>query len=368
MKSLCFLAGLSLLPLTSIAEDKLIHYKWSPQREVLAEERIIDGQFGLVGSSDKATENRSFHLAKDEDGSNILKFKFTGTGNRIEVTENYATQQLVDQLGVGAEELADLATITDVYGLQSVGDYGDTISYSWKTLFPEEMNENHRGIIAQWHGRPDRTMVRSPEGEITVLSLDAFKALSKKAQWKSFKDNEGGIRGLDPETGEDTGWRVEGSAGGPIGTISVADGHLCATFKNDSGALSTNKRPKMKASVARPKNSDALRSIEMVHKRPLSEVPLNQWIDFKVVIQYTQYNWPEDGVKVPGAVKYYINGELVADWKGNIGKNDYLGPYFKMGIYKPGDDGLEVWHKNYKREILKRVNAKSKLILDKTRT
>jgi hypothetical protein len=37
-----------------------------------------------------------------------------------------------------------------------------------------------------------------------------------------------------------------------------------------------------------------------------------------------------------------MNEKKVAHWKGDVGKNDEKGPYFKYGIYKPGTDGFKV--------------------------
>ncbi|HQL75617.1 MAG TPA: heparin lyase I family protein [Phycisphaerae bacterium] len=47
----------------------------------------------------------------------------------------------------------------------------------------------------------------------------------------------------------------------------------------------------------------------------------------------------------------WMNGKHVADWRGNIGKNDSPGPYFKFGIYKPGPGGFQVDHAACRRTI-----------------
>jgi hypothetical protein len=96
---------------------------------------------------------------------------------------------------------------------------------------------------------------------------------------------------------------------------------------------------------------DGLKEAALVWQIPLSRVPINKWIDFKVRIHYSEYAADDDRVTASGRVTVWMNGEQVADWKGNIGKNDILGPYFKFGIYKPGPDGFKVDHAAYKRTI-----------------
>ena len=42
---------------------------------------------------------------------------------------------------------------------------------------------------------------------------------------------------------------------------------------------------------------------------------------------------------------------MAPSWQGNVGKNDVLEPYFKWGIYKPGEKGFRVDHAAYRRTI-----------------
>lgn len=64
--------------------------------------------------------------------------------------------------------------------------------------------------------------------------------------------------------------------------------------------------------------------------------------------------WPEVkegglGLEENGEIKFYLDGELMADWSGSLGNNDKHGSYFKYGIYVPGESGVEVWEAGFKQ-------------------
>ncbi len=343
------------------AEGKRIHYKWSPQTEILSDENLIDGKWGLIGSSKK---HNSFYIDTQNKykGNNVFKFWASSKANRIELTECFALKK--DLASCSQKEIENLQIIKDVYGAVSCGDYGDTIEYSWYTRFPEPLNRQSRGIFAQWHGRPDRTTIKTPRDEIKKLSVAEFIELSKNMEWKQFQDDRGGVRGIDKKSNKENNYVVDGAAGGPIGAFIIREGYMILIFRNNPQLLSTSSRPKLKPSIKKPVVKIGIRTGALIFHRPMQDVPIDEWIHFKVMIKYSDYSDTEDKVLSRGFVKLWINGKLEADWKGNVGKNDYLGPYFKFGIYKPGENGFNVQHCGYDKKILKKGRRKIRIIIN----
>ena len=254
--------------------------------------------------------------------------------NRIELTTCYGS----NLEGLSDEKIAELSALANLYAKNDQGHYGDTITYEWNARFPEPLEDDARGSFAQWHGRPDRTLVDTPEGELKTLTPSEFFELLKTTK---FINNKGNI-GVDIETGEPNGWKVDGSSGGPIAAFKFMDGRLCLLVRNDPYARSDNTVRIKPKPVVRREQQNGNKSGACVFEMPISEVPINQWLNFKVEIKYSSYSLDSNKALTPGFVKVWIDGEQVADWQGDIGKNDEKGPYFKYGIYKPGDDGFKV--------------------------
>ena len=134
--------------------------------------------------------------------------------------------------------------------------------------------------------------------------------------------------------------------------------------RNNAGVLSVSSRPRLKVSRSAPTMKRGIDSAALIVNKPISEVPIKQWIQFEVEIAFAEYNYPEDGVKSEGGVKVWMDGQLITDWKGPIGKNDYQGPYFKFGVYKPGKGGFSVWHKEFQKTIVKKGPIKKRTVRD----
>ncbi|MCH2205513.1 MAG: polysaccharide lyase [Lentisphaerales bacterium] len=336
----------------SSSTDKKIHYNWSPQKEVLPSTNLIDFQFGLVASSAKKC---GFSIDEQNrfKGHAVYKFWAGPKANRVELTECFSLPKDVAHLS--ADKLNELSEIKDVYGLVSCGDYGDTIFYSWYTKFPEPLTQESKGIFAQWHGRPDRTAVRKPDGLREHLSIKRFLELSSQLKWKGMNDKKGGVRGFDKDSGEELNYTVDGPAGGPIGAFSINNGYIQLFVRNGPRVISTNSRPKIKPSPKQPAMAlEDGRSGALVFHEKIDTLPINQWLHFRVEIKFSDYSAKENKAISKGHVKLWINDEQKADWQGDVGKNDFLGPYFKFGIYKPGSNGFKVDHCGYKRRLIKK--------------
>lgn len=159
--------------------------------------------------------------------------------------------------------------------------------------------------------------------------------------------------GKDIKTKTPNGWLVDGSAGGPIAAFHFRRDYMYLIVRSEANRQSDPSfkvKPKpgkhLNKTIGRDGKTGAI-AFEM----PAKKVPINEWIQFKARIKYSKYSTIEDKVLETGGLELWMNGKKVADWKGDIGKNDELGPYFKFGIYKPGKDGFKVDCNGFKQEI-----------------
>lgn len=102
--------------------------------------------------------------------------------------------------------------------------------------------------------------------------------------------------------------------------------HAC---RNNPYPRSNNRvRIKPKPGGIRPYQKLGNKSSGVAYELPISEVPINQWIHFTVEIKYSSYDMESNKALTSGHVKVWMNGKQIADWKGDVGKNDEKGPYF----------------------------------------
>jgi heparin lyase len=329
----------------SKAEIQSLPFRTSAQQEVAPAEEIVDGQWIVIGNSEKSGGRVFRDTDNPYGGQPVYRFSAADDSvNRIEFSEVFGS---TDNLkGLSDKEVADLLAIRDAYANAKVGRYGDTVTYEWSTRFPEELDANSQAIIAQWHGRPDRTLVDDGK-ELRYLSIPDFVKLTETYDFR--KDGWG----YDKSTGKRSNFRVDGAAGGPIAALKIGFNYMYLLARSDASRRSSSEvklKPKPMQEIGHRMQA-GLKEASLVWKLPLSAVPINEWIDFRVRIRYSEYSAEADEVLSPGSVDVWMNGKQVAAWKGNIGKNDILGPYFKFGIYKPGKTGFNVDHAAYRRTI-----------------
>lgn len=338
-----FSTAFSLILMAGRAETKPLVYRGSERREITPDEEIIDGQWVVIGSSEKAGASVTRDTDHQYKGKPVYHFSAAGDAvNRIEFSELFGSSNSLKNLSEDQVRRVVALIATDI--AMDFGQYGDTVTYEWSTRFPGPLNEESSAIFAQWHGRPDRTMVNSGE-TVRFFSMVEFETLTNTVE---FKENGWGF---DRATGNKTDYRVESSAGGPIGAFKIGFNHMYLLFRSDASRCSSSDmklKPKPTQAIGYHMQ-EGMKEASLVWKLPLSEVPLNEWIDFKVRIHYSEYAVYADKVLTPGSVTVWTNGQPVAEWHGNVGKNDTLGPYFKFGIYKPGPSGFKVDHAAYQR-------------------
>ncbi|MCT4672148.1 MAG: polysaccharide lyase [Prolixibacteraceae bacterium] len=332
------------LPLSTPLQDcppSLIDTRQVSQKEICFKSDIIDDQFMVIGSGpSKATVSREV-----KNGEPIYHFNATGAANRIEFTTCFGTEENLK--GLSNQTIENLKKLKDLYRYSEVGDYGQTVSYRWRAKFPEKMGPDKGGIFAQWHGRPDRCLFRDPQGALHRYSVD--KAASIVDTVDFVKDI-----GYSKKTGQPNGWSIEQSAGGPVGAFHFREDYMYLIIRTDANRMS-NPRFKIKPRPGANYNKILGRDgkyATIVYQKKADQVPINQWIDFRVDISYSTYDLNSDRVLKSGGVKVWVDGQLEADWKGDVGKNDIYGPFFKFGIYKPKPNGFKVDCSSYEQVIL----------------
>ncbi|HPR83261.1 MAG TPA: heparin lyase I family protein [Pontiellaceae bacterium] len=319
--------------LRSADKGERITVRSSPQKDFPTADQVVDGKFIVVGDREpKAAVYRD--VRNTYQGQPVYRFEASEDANRIEFCTCFASPSVA----LSSEQKEELSELGEAYAVCDMGRYGDTITYDWYARFPEPFTKESHGIFAQWHGRSDATLVQTPSGEMKKLTP---KERLKLLKTMSFKHAEGGI-GIDLKTGQPNGWRCDGASGAPIGSLHILEGRMCFQACNDPAALSDST---VRVKAMRPGQETARKgnkTAAMAFSTPLSEVPINQWIHFTVQIKFSSYSQDSDKALTPGFVKVWMDGKQLADWHGDIGKNDELGPYFKYGIYKPGPGGFKV--------------------------
>ncbi|QZT37473.1 polysaccharide lyase [Halosquirtibacter xylanolyticus] len=307
----------------------------SAQKDIAKRNEIIDNKFIIIG-------NKPPHGIVSREVTTtdtIYHFQADNKANRIEFTTCFASE--INLKGVTSKKRETLSKIKKLYKYSHQGNYGDLVTYEWSVRFPEKLTKQHGGIFAQWHGRPDRSLLKNPRGELKYWNENTFASMLDTMY---FKKNIG----YSYKTKRKNGWQVEQSAGGPIGAFIIKEGDIYLIMRSDANRMSD---PSFKV---RPKPfNDKYKDVgkdgkfgSVVYENKISSIAFNQWIKMKVEIKYSTYSKTEDLSTSKGRVKVWINNKMVADWKGYVGKNDIQGPYFKFGIYKPKELGLKVDCKN----------------------
>ena len=327
-------------PVSNPTEELL--FRSTAQTDLGTADNTVDNQWMIVGNRSPKGKVSREQTAKGP----VYHFEATGDANRIEFTPCYGDEENLK--GVSQEERKMLQQVKSLYGYDNEGENGDTVTYEWSARFPEKMTKDKGGIFAQWHGRPDRTLVKSPDGKLHYLTVQKFVSLLDTMYFNKHT-------GMSKKTGKPNGWFVDNSAGGPVAAFQFRDDYMYLLIRSDASRISTNKIK------VRPKPGQHLNKVigtngkigTIVFEKPASEVPINEWIDFKVQIKYSKYSRTADEVLESGFVKVWMNGEQVGNYIGDVGKNDVHGTYFKFGIYKPSPNGFKVDCKNYKQTIVK---------------
>ena len=335
-----------------IAEEERITFRpvdWG-HVVVYPDNQIIDGQFCILGD----WEPKGFLFRDSEGGVNgypAYKFRLDG-GRRIEISTAFCSESMAAKFP--ADYIEKLVKIRDTYRLSNLCEYGDTVTYDWYIKFPQPIDPESSGLISQWHGKPDKTLTRDPQGVMKYNTLDEFIELMETMNIVS---EVNGGRATDKTTGEENGWRVD-SYQRPVGALRFNNGVLNLVVRNDPHRLS-NGSPHCKAGQGVPHtetNEDGV-SATIVWERKIEELPVDRWIHLTFKVKWPTYSKTEDKVTSSGFVEFSFDDEKPVRWEGPVGKNDVYAPYFQFGVYT-GSGDVEVHHSGYQMT----VNKKNDLI------
>ncbi len=271
------------------------------------------------------------------------------TEGRCEVSYNFTTEDefYASDVADSYEECQVMKTV-DHYG----GDVipRDMVTYHrFSVNMPEELDlANLKTIFAQWHGMPDRTLVRNPEGEEWIATTEEFMEL---CDTMVFEDGTG----YDIETGEVNDWRVDASGSYPPLTFGFQDGYFYVKANSDKKWISDEEERcfiKPGYGLLLPKVTEHKETI-MAYLLEYDLFPKDCWVTFTIAVTWSQYSGQSCEITRDGAldvVMEYGEGDdyrqlhIVDNETLQVGRNDANGYYFKYGIYRSsGTSEDEVW-------------------------
>ena len=324
-----------------------IDWRLSEQKSIPTPNQILDHKFIPIGDKEpngSITEDRKNRYK----GNVVYKFSCTGEANRIELSSTFGTKENLKDYS--DDDIKELSEIGEAYINSFHGNYGDVVVYDWYTKFPEAEAQDKGGIIAQIHGRPDRTLLVNPKGEQIKVSIKEMRAMLDTMYFDLHI-------GKSKATKKPNGWRVDAAAGGPIAEMSYRPPYLYLMARGSAERVSdseTRTRPYPGKVAVGKEIGEKGKTGFLAFSEPTSSVPINQWIHFRMEIKYSKYSKTADEILEKGYIKMWMDDKVLCDIKNvNIGKNDELGPYFKYGIYKPFKGGFTVEHCGFTETIKK---------------
>ena len=309
--------------------------RYNIQLDIVDEKVLLGGKMLPVG-----TKKPGYHIWEDRENryNNQPSYHFymkDGNAERVELSSIYTTKDAVKHLD--RRELKEHANAKSIYHFGTgFVERGKPWVYEYGLWIPSSMDETTEGIISQWHGTADRTSILTPEGEVITYALRDFnrKVLSKM----KFIENIG----IDLKSGKPNGYYVD-QGGYPPLSLKVGGGylHLLAradfsrvTDKSDRVNLKPHEIGVVKYSPRKSK------MVTIPFRKKLDQLAKDRWINVKWEIRWSEWDGPRS--LKDGTIKLHLDGEKMLDWVGPIGNNDKHGTYFKYGVYKAGESGIEV--------------------------
>lgn len=337
--------------------------------------QVIDGEWVAVGTKKEHAIRRDFtrmfrgkpsYRFELRQGDNTLEGYAKGeTKGRAEFSYCYATS--ADFNGLPSDTYAKAQVTKTVYHHgKGICPQGASRDYEFSIYVPSDLSGDVCTIFAQWHGMPDRTLVRTPEGEVKKISIDEFVELDKTTIFKKdtgyekvakqdkqgnvLKDKQGNIV---YKAGKKNGWLVE-QGGYPPLAFGFSDGYFYIKANSDRRWL-TDKTDRCNANVVRtpvmtPVTSE-YKACSIAYKRPFADFPKDCWVTFRIHIDWTVYGKEAETIVKPGKLdvkmeyadkKKTVKEHIVDNEEILIGRNDDDGYYFKFGIYRVGNSTVPV--------------------------
>ena len=189
--SLCLFSGLTiaaqnktLIPITTRVDI---------QGSVAPQTSVIDGEWVAVGSKKEhaiqydytRTFNGkpSYRFELKQNDNTLSGYNVGETKGRAELSYCYATKEHIKNLSAEQLEYAIRAKKVYHYG-KGECPQGSTKHYQFSIYVPSELDASVNTIFAQWHGMPDRTLLKTPEGVIKQVSDKEFSQIWEKVIFK----------------------------------------------------------------------------------------------------------------------------------------------------------------------------------------
>ena len=363
MKKTIILTTLCVASLLTYGQELIpLPARVNVQQDTATQSQIIDGQWVGVGTKKKHSIQRDFTLLfegkpsyrfelKAED--NTLQGYAEGeTKGRAELSYCYATSE--DFRNQPELDYAACQTCKTVYH-HGKGSYpqGSNQTYRFAVYIPSNLSSNVQTIFAQWHGMPDRTLVKTPDGEVKQLTQNEFCEIEKNMIFKKDAGHEKIATDKNGTTqykaGKPNGWLVE-QGGYPPLAFGFANDFFYIKANSDRKWMSDktdrcNANP-AKAEILQPLTSTYKSSV-IAYKMPFSDFPKDCWVTFEVNTQWSLYGKEKENIIKDGQLDVImswqnkkgktISQHIVDKAKLDMGRNDEAGYYFKFGIYRVGN-------------------------------
>lgn len=344
------------------------------QQDSAKSEQIIDNRWVAVGIKNNyaiqkdytLTFNKkpSFRFELKEKDNTLSGYKKGTSKGRAELSFCYATNS--DFQGYSDEfyETAQKKKTVYHHGKGSCSQ-GASREYRFSIFIPSSLRNDVSTIFAQWHGMPDRTLVRTPEGEIKKLTDEEFLKLynnsiikkniayHKVPKYKNGKMQKDVNGNIIYKAGNPNGWLIE-QGGYPPLAFGFSSGYFYIKANSDRKWL-TDKTDRCNANVERLGTMESISSMykksTIVYKEPFVDFPKNKWVTFTIQIDWTTYGKEAQTILKPGKLDVKMSYEknqksiskhVVKNEQLLIGRNDDDGYYFKFGIYRIGDSKIPV--------------------------
>lgn len=318
-----------------------ISHKINAPVDIVSEVEILDRSMVPIGATDA---RHGYGIWRDPEKlyRGIPSYHFWMKDNkhkRVELQALYVTQNDIDDAGLSAKEIQDHQLALSLYHFgKGEAPKGERWVYEYGLYLPSSIGPTSSGIIAQWHGMPDRTTLKHSDGKVTEYSLSEFVTQIMSSMY--FK---GAV--AYSKTNSRPNGIIRDYGGNPPIALKVGDGCLYLVCRVDRSRVTVpNEKIHMRPPLVESKKSpEGNKTIFGVWEEHLSNLPKNQWLNMKFEIYWPLLKEDNLGPCENGNIKFYMNGKLQADWTGPLGNNDKHGTYFKYGIYVPGPEGLEIW-------------------------
>lgn len=327
----------------------------SIQDQLASASSVIDNKWAAVGiSKDYAISKdpnipfggQSSYRFELKSGDNSLSGYNEGeTKGRAELSYCYATSKDVQNLTQTQRNNAITAKKIYFYG-KGHCPQASTMYYRFSVYFPASSSPNMHTIFAQWHGMPDRCIIKNPNGEVLRLTDEEFAELSKTVYFDV-------DTGYDKISNKPDGWIIE-EGGYPPMAFGISSGYFYIQTNSDRKWMSD----KDERCNINPATSKIMQSVSteykkstLAYKRQWSQLPKNKWITFYIKVKWSEYGKLDETIVSQGLLdvkmSYMDDEELITEHivdnqSVDIGRNDDMGYYFKFGVYRTSSSTIPV--------------------------